>query len=101
MCQVSSEHIIIWISDEYIGSDGNQLEFGLQSDGIGQNKTSKVDPNTVATFIGPNESDSEMVVSQLQIKVNETGIIECRDGTSGTSVSSTINLISKLHSFCT
>ena len=89
-CKVPAGHLI-WISNEYIGIDGQQLEF-WPHDSLGEQKMSNIDSNVVATLVNIRDSAVE---SQLRITVKKSGIIICKDGTSGSSNNSTVYMISK------
>ena len=89
-CEVHAQHLI-WMSEEYIGTHGQQLEFLVYSQ-HGEQKVSKSDPNAVAILV---EANNMTVMSQFQITVNRSGTIICKDGNSNTYESTIINLISK------
>jgi hypothetical protein len=94
-CKVHAVHHrhvhLIWMSDEYIGTHGQQLEFWEHSK-HGKEKRSQIDSNAVATLVIANDS---VIESQFRIIVNTSSTIICKDGSSGSSSSSTIDMIGK------
>ena len=74
-----------WRSDEYIGQNGNQIEF-TSADDVNGTEASSINPNTVATVITIN--GTRVVESVLSITVSDTfptASVTCSDVGQGTS----------------
>jgi hypothetical protein len=77
--------VVAWISDEYIGINGNHLEFGSQ-DSVGHTVPSTINPNTFAELI--RKEGDRVIESQLHITVSEnipTANVTCSDISHGGS----------------
>ena len=67
-CETRGSYILVWSSDEYIGSSGTQLEF-LTIDIVGRVLVSPINPNTFATLISNTIEDGvRVLVSTLRIR---------------------------------
>jgi hypothetical protein len=66
-CMVKGSRILTWSSDQFIGTDGRQLEF-TDSDSEGRELRSDVDPNTVAVLTSM-DSDTRTMISTLDVIV--------------------------------
>jgi hypothetical protein len=74
-----------WRSDEYIGTNGAELEF-TSADGVGSRMTSSINPNTFATLVRVN--GTRVVQSVLTLTASNsipTASITCRDVGRGAS----------------
>jgi hypothetical protein len=65
-CTTRGAPILEWFSEEYIATGGDGLQFP-SINCIGVNKTSRIDPNTVATCLGVSQTEKTVIQSQLTI----------------------------------
>ena len=87
-CITNGSVVVAWISDDYIGSNGRQLEFASNSHSLGAKATSTIDPNTFAELT--MKEDGLVTESQLYITVSQeisSATVTCIDvGTGSNSV---------------
>ena len=67
-CITNGSVVVAWSSDDYIGSNGRQLEFA-RSNFLGARVTSTIDPNTFAELT--MKEDGLVTESQLHITVSQ------------------------------
>ena len=87
--------VVAWISDEYIGINGNQLEFG-SADFVGHTVTSITNRNTFAKLT--MKEGNRVTESQLHITVSrdiQTANVTCSDVSHGSSSSVQFELLCK------
>ena len=98
-CVVKGARILAWISDQYIGTGGTQLEL-TDTASEGHEERSDVDPNVVATLTS-TDSNRRTLTSTLHIIVassdnisNSTIVCDQRN-TNGTAASVTLYYLGK------
>ena len=65
-CITRGSPILEWFSEEYIGTGDDRLQFP-SIHCIGVNKTSRIDPNAVATCLSVSQAGETVIQSQLII----------------------------------
>ena len=65
-CETWGSHAIAWISDQYIGEEGAQLEFAAQVDDVGSVRVSRFSGVNFAVLTGNNQT-SNVLESKLHI----------------------------------
>ena len=92
-CTVNGSRVLHWRSDEYIGSNGAQLEF-LDIDEIGHRIDSSANRYTFATLIDANNGSAGgpiLLQSELHINVSNQGsTVYCSSDANTTNISFTV-----------
>ena len=100
-CTVNGAKVLIWSSNEYIGSGGAQLKFS-NSDEIGYTRNSIVDSGTFAILTNVNngtgsDSDTIQLQSELYISMcNHSSEVSCFSGSDTDTAKRNDSLLSVL-----
>ena len=94
-CTTRGSSILEWLSDHYIGADGEKLQL-LSVNCLSTEVRSTIDPNTVATCLSVTEENGEtVIVSELRIITSAqfaTSTVTCANNGLGSSNSTTIRV---------
>ena len=91
-CVVRQSNSMGWMSEEYIGTGGQQLEISA-ADPINTPQTAIGDNQTVATLT--SAIVDKVIISQLRVKIKpgeQTASIQCRNSSDNTITSTTFLL---------
>ena len=93
-CTVTESRILIWSSNEYIGTGGIQLEFST-ANRIGDKVTSQVNQNVFATLTNIiNNGETIKLQSELHIVSNQSSVVSCLTVNTGSRRSRNLDVLS-------
>jgi hypothetical protein len=96
-CTTRGSPILEWFSEEYIGTGGDRLQFP-SINCIGVNKTSRTNPNTVATCLSVILTGKTVIQSQLIITASidhPQATVTCSNNGLGTTKNITFVTVGK------